>query len=58
MPARSQAQFRMMQAIAHGANIPGVSMSADKAAEYVSGESPKGLPKRVLKRKKKRSGAS
>lgn len=45
----------MMQAIAHGANIPGIHMSANKAAEYVSGESSKGLPSRVVKRKKRPS---
>lgn len=52
MPAKSQAQFRLMQAIAHGANIPGVHMDAAKAAEYVSGQSPKGLPARKVKRKR------
>jgi hypothetical protein len=45
----------MMQALAHGANIPGIHMTADKAAEYVSGQSPKGLPTRVVKRKKRTS---
>jgi hypothetical protein len=45
MPATSKAQFRFMQAVAHGsAKAPGLSKS--KAAEYVSGQSPKGLPEK------------
>jgi hypothetical protein len=58
MPAKSKAQFRLMQAVAHGsANLPG--MSKEKAAEYVSGQSPKGLPEKkswakTLKRKVKK----
>ncbi len=47
-----------MQAAAHGANIPGVNISSSKAAEYVAGQSPKGLPTRKHKkgRKKVRRG--
>ncbi len=55
MPAKSEAQFRLMQVIAHGGNIPGVHMSAAQAQEYVSGQSPKNLPLRVVKRKKRSS---
>lgn len=57
MPAKSKAQFRFMQAAAHG-GIPGATISKEKAAEYVSGQSPKGLPERLSKlakaRKRKR----
>lgn len=43
MPARSKAQFNLMQAVAHGdAKLPGLSPA--KAAELVQGQSPKGLP--------------
>lgn len=43
MPATSKAQFRYMQWVAHkkGGNK---GLSQAKAAEYVSGQSPKGLP--------------
>lgn len=64
MPAKatSQAQYRLMQAVAHGdAKLPG--MSKKQAAEYISGQSPKGLPERagkkaldrIVRRAKKRS---
>lgn len=43
MPATSQAQFRFMQAIAHG-SLKKKGLSKEKAAEFVSGQSPKGLP--------------
>lgn len=50
MPATSKAQFRFMQAVAHGsANARGLSKA--KAAEYVSGQSPKGLPEKAKKKK-------
>jgi len=45
MPATSKAQFRLMQAVAHGAKIHGLSKA--KAAEYVAGQHPKGLPEKV-----------
>jgi hypothetical protein len=50
MPAKSKAQFRLMQAVAHGsATLP--SMSKSQAAEYVSGQSPKGLPEKKPKKR-------
>jgi hypothetical protein len=45
MPATSKAQFRFMQGVAHG-SIKKPGLSQMQAAEYVSGESPKGLPER------------
>jgi hypothetical protein len=46
MPATSKAQFRFMQAAAHGsAKVKGLSQA--KAAEYVAGQSPKGLPEKA-----------
>jgi len=48
MPATSKAQFRFMQAVAHG-GIKKPGLSPEKAAEYVSGQSPKGLPTRAPK---------
>lgn len=43
MPATSKAQFRLMQTVAHGsAKVKGLSKA--KAAEYVAGQNPKGLP--------------
>jgi len=51
MPAKSKAQFRFMQAVAHG-GVKKPGLSAGKAAEYVSGQSPKGLPAKVSKGKK------
>lgn len=47
MPATSKAQFRFMQGVAHG-NIKAKGLSRAKAAEYVSGQSPTGLPERHL----------
>ena len=45
MSATSKAQFRFMQAVAHGSiKKPGLTLS--KARECVHGESPKGLPER------------
>lgn len=41
-----------MWARANGANIPGMNMSSDKAREYVSGYSERGLPSRKVKRKR------
>jgi len=47
MPAVSKAQYALMQAIAHGrAKKKAKGISKKEAAEYVSGQSPKGLPKR------------
>lgn len=43
MPAKSRAQFNYMQGVAHG-SIKSTSLSRKQAAEYVAGQSPKGLP--------------
>ena len=51
MPARSKAQFRMMQAMAHGEMKPMGGLTAGKAMEFVHGQSPKGLPERAKKHK-------
>ena len=46
MPAKSKKQFRLMQAAAHGkAKVKGLSKG--EAAEFVKGQSPKGLPEKV-----------
>lgn len=45
MPAKSRAQFRFMQAVAHE-GIKKSGLSAAEAAEFVSGQSPKGLPEK------------
>lgn len=51
MPATSKAQYAFMQAVAHGrAKKKPKGLSRSEAAEYVAGQSPKGLPQR--KRKK------
>ena len=48
MPATSKAQYRFMQAVAHGGiKRPGLSQA--KASEYVSGQSYKGLPEQAAK---------
>lgn len=51
MPATSKKQFRFMQAAAHD---PGFAKRAgiapSKAAEFVSGQSPKGLPEKAKKK--------
>lgn len=57
MPAKSKAQFRFMEAIAHGGfKKPG--LSAEKAKEYVSHNkgnmSYKSLPETKFKRLKKK----
>lgn len=44
MPARSQAQFRLMQAIASG-NLKQEGLSPAKAKEFVQGVDYKKLPK-------------
>jgi len=49
MPATSKAQFRMMQGIAHGSIKPKGGVTKAKAAEFVKGQSPKGLPKKAKK---------
>ena len=50
MPATSKAQFRFMEAVAHG-SIKKKGLSRAKAAEYVQGQSPKGLPSKAKKRR-------
>lgn len=45
MPAKSKAQFRYMQGVAHG-SIKGKGLSRAAAAEYVAGQSPKNLPEK------------
>ena len=49
MPARSKSQFRLMEGIAHGSIEPKGSLTPAKAAEYVKGQSPKGLPNKAPK---------
>jgi hypothetical protein len=50
MPATSKAQFRLMKGIAEGTIAPKGGLTKEKAAEYVSGQSPKGLPEKVKQR--------
>jgi len=46
MPASSKAQYRLMQAVAHGdTKLPG--LTKEKAAEFISGQTPQGLPEKV-----------
>lgn len=42
--AVSKAQFRLMQAAAHGAKTKTAGLTEEKAAEYVAGQHSKGLP--------------
>lgn len=51
MPATSQAQFKAMQAAAHGKSTLGIPAKVGK--EFVKGQSPKGLPKHALHKKVK-----
>lgn len=51
MPAKSKAQYRFMQAACHG-SVKKKGLSKAKACEYVSGQSPKGLPARAKKKGK------
>lgn len=51
MPAKSKKQFKLMKGIAEGGIKPRPGLPSKKVArEYVKGQSPKGLPKRVKKR--------
>ena len=52
MPAKSKAQYRFMQGVAHG-TIEAEGLSKKKAAEYVRGQSPRGLVERVRRKLKK-----
>jgi len=51
VPAKSKAQFRLMQGIAHGSIKPRGGLSPAKAEEFVQGQSPKKLPAKVKPRK-------
>jgi len=55
MPAKSKAQWSMMQGIAHGSIRPKGGLTKGKAAEFVAGKSPKGLPKKVKAKRKKKA---
>ena len=53
MPAKSKAQFRYMQAVAHGTAKKGhEGLSREEAKEYVSGQSQKGLPEKKSPKRK------
>lgn len=46
MPAKSKAQFRLMQAVCHGSlKLPGLSQ--EKACEYVRGQQARELPEKL-----------
>jgi hypothetical protein len=47
LPAKSQAQFRLMKGIASGSIKPKDGLTKAKAAEYVAGQSPKKLPRKA-----------
>ena len=54
MPAKSKAQFKLMKAICEGIYPSGYrGISKKVACEYVGHQSPKGLPKKVKKKKSK-----
>jgi hypothetical protein len=50
MPAKSRAQFRFMKGVENG-SIKAPGLSKKQAAEYTSGQSPKGLPRKVKAKK-------
>jgi hypothetical protein len=50
MPASSQQQFKMMQAICHGGMTPPGGLTQKSACEFVSGQTMKGLPKKLSDR--------
>lgn len=54
MPAKSKKQFRLMQAIAHGAKLKKKpkGLSKAEAKEFVAGQKMKGLPEKAKKKKK------
>lgn len=56
MPAKSKAQFRFMQGVAHGDIKPKDGLTKAKAAEYVAGQSPKRLSERKAKGSSQRHG--
>jgi len=51
MPAKSKKQFRLMQAAAHG-KTKAKGLSKGEAAEFVKGQSPKGLPEAAPAKKR------
>lgn len=53
MPATSKKQFKFMQAVAHG-GIKKAGLSPSRAAEYVSGQSSKGLPEKAASKAPRR----
>jgi len=53
MPAKSQAQFRLLKGIAEGSIPPRGSLTQPMANEYVGHQSPKGLPPKVKPKKSK-----
>jgi hypothetical protein len=53
MPATSRAQYRYMQAVAHGMT-PRDGPTRAQAAEYVKGQSYRQLPARAAKKRKAR----
>ena len=54
MPAKSKAQFKLMKAICEGTYPSGYrGISKKVACEYINHQSPKGLPKKVKKKKSK-----
>ncbi len=53
MPAKSKAQFALMQAVKSGA-VKLKGLAPEKAAEFVAGQSPKKLPEKVSKKKVKK----
>jgi len=55
MPAKSKSQFKLMKAIAEGTYPSGYrGISKKVAKEFVDHQSPKKLPERVKKNKKKK----
>lgn len=55
MPAKSKAQFRLMKAIATGSIKPRKGLpSKATAKEFIAGQSPKGLPRKVKRKRKRR----
>lgn len=56
MPAKSKAQFRLMQAAKHGKLKKKGGPSAEVAEEFLEHQSSKGLPERVKKKTRKKKG--
>lgn len=56
MPAVSRRQYRLMQAMSHGtARQKPKGLSRAEALEFVAGQSPKGLPERASKSRKRKA---